>query len=180
MGERLLTTRDVQDLLQLDRVTIYKMVKEGQLPALRMGGQWRFSAGAIAAWLQKRDTEARAPAPREAPAEAATVRLSDLISIETLQSIQDQFAHLLGVASFTIDLDGNPYLPCSRCSAFCQLVHTSETGMAGCRATWRADRAIGTGRCDHPYLPCRHPLCGCAGGCGWPDGGHGHGGPVPD
>ena len=34
MADRLLTTRELQDLLQLDRVTIYRMVKEGELPAL--------------------------------------------------------------------------------------------------------------------------------------------------
>ncbi len=54
MADRLLTTRELQDHLQLDRVTIYRMVKEGELPALRVGGQWRFSAAAIDRWLRSR------------------------------------------------------------------------------------------------------------------------------
>lgn len=47
MADRLLTTRELEERLQLDRVTIYRMVKEGELPALRVGGQWRFSSEAI-------------------------------------------------------------------------------------------------------------------------------------
>ena len=41
MADKLLTTRELEELLQLDRVTIYRMVKDGELPALRVGGQWR-------------------------------------------------------------------------------------------------------------------------------------------
>jgi len=33
MPDKLLTTRELVDMLQLDRVTIYKMVKDGELPA---------------------------------------------------------------------------------------------------------------------------------------------------
>jgi excisionase family DNA binding protein len=142
MAERLLTTRELQDLLQLDRVTIYKMVKEGELPALRVGGQWRFSLGAVEAWLQNHDKEARPGSGRPDPSsempDLSAIVLPDLIPLDTLQSIQNQFAHLLGVAAFTVDLDGKPFLPCSRCSRFCQVVHTTEAGMAACQVSWRA------------------------------------------
>ena len=33
MPDKLLTTRELVDMLQLDRVTIYKMVKDGELPS---------------------------------------------------------------------------------------------------------------------------------------------------
>ena len=52
MADKLLTTRELEELLQLDRVTIYRMVKDGEIPALRVGGQWRFSSEAIDAWLK--------------------------------------------------------------------------------------------------------------------------------
>lgn len=139
MPDKLLTTRELVNLLQLDRVTIYKMVKDGDLPALRVGGQWRFSAEAIDAWLRAQRGEPPAqPAHREAAADLANLRLTDLIPIATLQSIQDQFAQLLGVASFITDLDGQPLAPCSRCSRFCRLVHTTAAGMASCQGSWRA------------------------------------------
>jgi excisionase family DNA binding protein len=138
MPNRLLTTREMVDLLQLDRVTIYKMVKRGELPALRVGGQWRFSGEAIAAWLQARNGERPAnPDLRDTADALAIPLLTDLVPVKTLRSIQDQFAELLGVSSFTIDTNGQPVIPCSRCSRFCQLVHSTEAGWAACVASWR-------------------------------------------
>lgn len=139
MADRLLTTREIEKLLQLDRVTIYRMVKDGELPARRVGGQWRFSAQAIDAWLATKPLEQPPkPAPREPTPDLGNLQLSGLIDLSTLQTIQDQFAHLVGVAAFITDLEGQPFAPCSRCSRFCQLVHSRPEGMAACQASWRA------------------------------------------
>jgi excisionase family DNA binding protein len=139
MPDRLLTTRELEDRLQLDRVTIYRMVKDGELPALRVGGQWRFSADAIDVWLEGRDRKTNdTVATIPVVPDLAGLRLSDLIPVKTLQGIQDQFAAVLGVSSFITDLDGQPFAPCSRCSRFCQLVHTTPAGIAGCQSSWRA------------------------------------------
>lgn len=144
MPDKLLTTREIVDLLQLDRVTIYKMLKDGTLPALRVGGQWRFSAEAIDGWLRTQRGEP--PAERLARSEAIegpnTLELTDLLSIATLQTIQNQFAELLGVASFITDLDGQPISPCSRCSRFCREVHATDAGMEACKESWRAIGAL--------------------------------------
>lgn len=138
MPEKLLTTREVVELLQLDRVTIYKMVKDGELPALRLGGQWRFSERALGEWLNVRRGEALAETrTRELPTELGELKLTDLVPIATLQAIQNQFSELLGVSSFITDLEGQPLAPCSRCSHFCQLVHTHPEGMEACQASWR-------------------------------------------
>lgn len=139
MPDQLLTTRELSERLQLDRITIYRLVNEGQLPALRVGGQWRFSANAIDAWLQNRDRDRERPrSPKPLPDASSNPTLSDLIPIQTIQSIQDRFASILGVSSFVTNQDGQPLMPCSRCSRFCRLVHTTEAGMAGCQASWRS------------------------------------------
>lgn len=139
MADRLLTTRELQARLHLDRVTIYRMVKEGELPALRVGGQWRFSSEAIDAWLAERRAAASPQSSRRDPAlDLATVQLDDLIDLGVLQTIQNQFAQLVGVAAFITDLKGQPFAPCSRCSAFCQIIHSQPAGMAACQASWRA------------------------------------------
>jgi excisionase family DNA binding protein len=135
MPDRLLTTRELHERLQLDRVTIYRMVKAGELPALRVGGQWRFSSDAIDAWLQDRDRTR--PSAAATATDLADLPLTELIPLQALQGIQDQFAAVLGVAAFITDLDGQPFAPCSRCSRFCRLVHTTEAGMASCQASWR-------------------------------------------
>lgn len=138
MPDKLLTTRELVDLLQLDRVTIYKMVKDGELPALRVGGQWRFSEEAVNAWLKSRRGETvvvtAAPAVES---ETTLLTLTDLVPLPALQTIQNQFSELLGVSSFITDLDGQPLAPCSRCSRFCQIIHTRPEGMAACQASWR-------------------------------------------
>jgi excisionase family DNA binding protein len=139
LADRLLTTREVVDRLQLDRVTIYKMVKDGDLPALRLGGQWRFSEEALGAWLSNRREEPFAERHDTPPPTAPeALRLTDLVPIATLQTLQNQFSELLGVSSFITDLDGQPLAPCSRCSRFCRLVHTRPAGMLACQASWRA------------------------------------------
>jgi excisionase family DNA binding protein len=137
MPDRLLTTRELHERLQLDRVTIYRMVKAGELPALRVGGQWRFSSDAIDAWLENRDHTWPPPAASANAADLTDLPLTELIPLQALQGIQDQFAAVLGVAAFVTDLDGQPFAPCSRCSRFCQLVHTTEAGMASCQSSWR-------------------------------------------
>jgi len=139
MADKLLTTRELQDLLQLDRVTIYRMVKDGELPALRVGGQWRFSAEAIDSWLKTSQGE-QPPKPgrSEAASDLDSLPLVDLVPIATLQTIQNQFAELIGVAAFITDLEGQPLAPCSRCSRFCQIIHSRPEGMAACQASWRS------------------------------------------
>jgi excisionase family DNA binding protein len=138
MPDKLLTTREVVDLLRLDRVTIYKMVKDGELPALRLGGQWRFSEGALGEWLDGRRGEARAElASRDPAPPTAELKLTDVVPLQTLQMLQNQFSELLGVSSFVTDPDGQPLAPCSRCSRFCRLVHTRPAGMSACQASWR-------------------------------------------
>jgi excisionase family DNA binding protein len=139
MADRLLTTRELEELLQLDRVTIYRMVKEGELPALRVGGQWRFSSDAIDAWLQgQRGEPSPQPIRRQAAPDLGSLQLDDLIDLPTLQTIQNQFAQLIGVAAFITDLDGQPLAACSRCSRFCQVIHSQPAGMAACQESWRS------------------------------------------
>jgi excisionase family DNA binding protein len=139
MADKLLTTRELEELLQLDRVTIYRMVKDGELPALRVGGQWRFSSEAIEAWLrtQRGDLPAQ-PELVSTAVDLDTFPLIDLVPLATLQTIQNQFAQLLGLAAFITDLQGQPLATCSQCSRFCRLVHSRPEGMAACQASWRS------------------------------------------
>jgi excisionase family DNA binding protein len=38
----ILTVEEVCELLRVDRSTIYRLVKEGRIPAFRIGSDWRF------------------------------------------------------------------------------------------------------------------------------------------
>ena len=62
----MLTAKEMQDLLQVDRSTIYRMAEAGQLPAVKVGKQWRFPSDLVEGWL-KAQTAVPAPCTHSAP-----------------------------------------------------------------------------------------------------------------
>ena len=99
----LLTTRQLQELLKVDRTTIYRIVKRGDLPAVRVGNQWRFSRKDVEAWLNDTTLLAELSSPEDTlhPSPAVTAWDSSnahfIFPIECVQRIQDAFAEILGV-----------------------------------------------------------------------------------
>lgn len=68
----LLTARQVQNLLHVDRSTVYRMADDGRLPAIKVGRQWRFPADRIGAILHPLGTDLSGlPTEPVLPAEAA-------------------------------------------------------------------------------------------------------------
>ena len=57
-----LTTDEVLEYLQVNLRTVYRLIKAGTLPAVRVGRQWRFRRSDIDAWLETQ----RVRAPRHA------------------------------------------------------------------------------------------------------------------
>jgi excisionase family DNA binding protein len=53
MQENLLTTAEVADYLKVDKFTVYRLVTQKNIPAFKVGNQWRFSKDMIDAWLLK-------------------------------------------------------------------------------------------------------------------------------
>ena len=54
-----MTVKELSDYLRLDRMTIYKMLKEGSIPASRIGHQWRFFRDDIDEWIRSLRTGQR-------------------------------------------------------------------------------------------------------------------------
>jgi excisionase family DNA binding protein len=50
-----MTAKEVADLLQMHIVTIYRLAERGQLPAFKVGKQWRFREAAIIEWAQAQE-----------------------------------------------------------------------------------------------------------------------------
>jgi excisionase family DNA binding protein len=50
----ILTVKEVAVFLKLHQTTVYKMIKSGELPAFRIGGDWRFRRSRIEEWLTSR------------------------------------------------------------------------------------------------------------------------------
>ena len=51
-----LTTRQIQEILQVDRTTIYRMADSGRIPAVKIGNQWRFPQVEVENWLKVKNT----------------------------------------------------------------------------------------------------------------------------
>jgi excisionase family DNA binding protein len=49
----LMTTSEVLRYLRVTPRTVYRLIREGDLPAVRMGGRWRFRRVDIEAWLER-------------------------------------------------------------------------------------------------------------------------------
>jgi excisionase family DNA binding protein len=99
----MLTAKDIQDLLQVDRSTVYRMAEAGRLPALKVGRQWRFPAERIKQWMVTNDTEGVVTLPDAPP---VAEELASLLPLECVQLIQDTFAAALGVMVVVTDMDG--------------------------------------------------------------------------
>ncbi|MCI0477501.1 MAG: helix-turn-helix domain-containing protein, partial [Anaerolineales bacterium] len=120
------------DLLHVDRTTVYRMLNDGRLPAMRVGGQWRFGRQAIDKWLNEQNhTKTIESNPSPSPVSTATI---EVLPVYCLQSIQEVFAQTGDVGAVTTDLAGKPLIPVSNSCAFCNLILATEKGRARCEA----------------------------------------------
>ena len=125
--ETLLTTKQLQDYLKIDRTTIYRMLKDGRLVGIRVGNQWRFAREAIGALMSG-----------DGPAEhSSESQLETPLPLHCIQPIQDVFADIAQVGSLTTAPDGTPLTTMSNPCRFCSLILASESGRQACIESWR-------------------------------------------
>ena len=133
-----LTTHDVQDLLQVDRTTIYRMVESGRLPAIRVGKQWRFSRAEIEQWLGNAKLAVK-PAPVVPPAavSGAAPALREQLPLACAQLIQDGFADVLGVMMVITDMQGQPVTQFSNPCGFYTALTKDPAAIGQCIRGWQ-------------------------------------------
>ena len=51
-AEQIMTLREVAQYLGLHAMTVYKLTREGRMPAAKIGGQWRFKRDVLDHWLE--------------------------------------------------------------------------------------------------------------------------------
>ena len=49
---QIMTLREVAQYLGLHVMTVYKLTREGRVPAAKIGGQWRFKRDVLDDWLE--------------------------------------------------------------------------------------------------------------------------------
>jgi excisionase family DNA binding protein len=106
MEEGFLTTEEVLDYLQVNLRTVYRLIKAGKIPAVRVGRQWRFRKHDIDAWLESQRPRATrgasAPAARTLPAAAAG--RSRVLVVDDEATIRDLLSKTLALAEYDVDL----------------------------------------------------------------------------
>jgi excisionase family DNA binding protein len=111
IDETFLTTEEVLEYLQVNLRTVYRLIKAGKIPAVRVGRQWRFRKRDIDAWLdsQRPRGGARgssgAGAPATAPARPATASARPrILVVDDEASIRDLLAKTLALAEYDVDV----------------------------------------------------------------------------
>lgn len=101
--EIFLTTEEVLEYLQVNLRTVYRLIKAGKIPAVRVGRQWRFRKRDIDAWLDAQrprgDRAATTPAGRAA-------RASDrprVLVVDDEASIRELLSKTLALAEYDVD-----------------------------------------------------------------------------
>ena len=51
--EQLLSVAQIAEYLNVDKFTIYRLVTDGQIPAFKVGNQWRFKKKLIEAMAER-------------------------------------------------------------------------------------------------------------------------------
>lgn len=60
-AEDIMTLKEVAKYLGLHVMTVYKLTREGRVPAAKIGGQWRFKRNVLDQWLE---TQMNHPTPQ--------------------------------------------------------------------------------------------------------------------
>jgi excisionase family DNA binding protein len=122
----MLTSRDLQDMLQVDRSTIYRMAEAGTIPAVKVGRQWRFPGAAIERWLVT---------PDEVTDKA--VEASALAPVSCVQPITEVLADILGVMLVVTDMEGVPVTEVANPCGLFDTIARLPGGTAECIAGWQ-------------------------------------------
>ncbi len=53
-GAKVITIGELSEYLRVHRSTLYRLLKNGQLPGFKIGSGWRFNLGTIDQWRMRR------------------------------------------------------------------------------------------------------------------------------
>ena len=100
--EVFLTTEEVLEYLQVNLRTVYRLIKAGKIPAVRVGRQWRFRKRDIDAWLDSQRSRSMDAMPPAAAAARSNDRQRVLV-VDDEASIRDLLSKTLALAEYDVD-----------------------------------------------------------------------------
>ena len=99
-----LTTEEVLEYLQVNLRTVYRLIKAGKIPAVRVGRQWRFRKADIDAWLESQRPRASRPASASTTRHAPPAGRPRILVVDDEESIRDLLSKTLALADYEVDL----------------------------------------------------------------------------
>ena len=106
IDETFLTTEEVLEYLQVNLRTVYRLIKAGKIPAVRVGRQWRFRKRDIDAWLDSQRPRGGGvrPAPAAPVRSASATTRPRVLVVDDEASIRDLLAKTLALAEYEVDV----------------------------------------------------------------------------
>jgi excisionase family DNA binding protein len=102
--EIFLTTEEVLEYLQVNLRTVYRLIKAGKIPAVRVGRQWRFRKRDIDAWLDtQRPRGERMPQSAMSEKPQGRDGRSRVLVVDDESSIRELLAKTLALAEYDVD-----------------------------------------------------------------------------
>lgn len=144
----LLTVKQLLDLLQVDRITVYRMLNDGRLKGIKIGNQWRFPQSEIDRLMGVESETAKAEDSNDA--------LTDFPS-NCIQEVQEIFAGTIGIGAIAVTLRGDPLTEPTFSNPFCKLMLASPDGRKACQSSWRKIATRSTG--EPLFQTCHAGLC---------------------
>ena len=102
MDDTFLTTEEVLDYLHVNLRTVYRLIKAGKIPAVRVGRQWRFKRADLDAWLDGQ----RSRKSRNAPVAAAAPSLPErprVLVVDDEASIRELLTRTLALTEYDVE-----------------------------------------------------------------------------
>ena len=124
----LLTTKQLQDVLKIDRITVYRMLSDGRLKGVKVGNQWRFPRSEINRLLGEETEKQEINVPSN--------NLTDFPS-DCIQKVQGIFAGIIGIGAISVTLEGEVLTEPTFSNPFCRLMLSHPSGRLACQASWR-------------------------------------------
>jgi excisionase family DNA binding protein len=123
-----LTTRQVQDFLKVDRITVYRMLQDGRIKGSKIGQQWRFN---------RREVE-RLVNGNPVPEEAIPQAVDPTFPSHCVQTIQDLFTGISNLSAFVVDNQGELLTNTNHFCEMCPLLLETASGRSACQASWKS------------------------------------------
>jgi excisionase family DNA binding protein len=113
-----LTTEEVLDYLQVNLRTVYRLIKAGKIPAMRVGRQWRFRKRDIDTWLESSRPDARASDDHR------SAERPRLLIVDDELAVRDLLSKTLTMADYDVDMaaDGHAAIERLRAVAYDLLI----------------------------------------------------------